>query len=154
MEEILVDDITFGYPDTETNVFEKLTIALPKGVTSLVGQNGVGKSTFLLLAGGTVLPQKGRVMIRDIDTMELRDEKKRQEYVSFIFQNMEFETEENIEALLHFVYENGYSKKKESGFIKELIKIFELDNILNKKTQEVSKGELQRIILAFSLLYG
>jgi ABC-type cobalamin/Fe3+-siderophores transport system ATPase subunit len=32
--------------------------------------------------------------------------------------------------------------------------VFELAKCLGKKTQEVSKGELQRTILAFSLLYG
>jgi ABC-type cobalamin/Fe3+-siderophores transport system ATPase subunit len=32
--------------------------------------------------------------------------------------------------------------------------VFELSNVLSRKTQEVSKGELQRIIMAFSLLYG
>jgi ABC-type cobalamin/Fe3+-siderophores transport system ATPase subunit len=35
-----------------------------------------------------------------------------------------------------------------------LVEVFELERILEKRTGEVSKGELQRTILAFSLLYG
>lgn len=154
MDEIVIDDITFTYPDTEQPVFTNLSLTLPRGVTSFVGQNGTGKSTLFLLAGGVLLPQKGRVLIQTIDTQNLREEKKRQQYVSLIYQNMEFETEENIGTLLHFVYENGFCENRGDDFIKDLIKVFELEPILDKKTQEVSKGELQRTILAFSLLYG
>ncbi|MBN2536000.1 MAG: ABC transporter ATP-binding protein [Spirochaetales bacterium] len=154
MDEIVIDDITFSYPDTSQPVFKNLSLTLPRGVTSFAGQNGTGKSTLLLLAGGILLPREGRVLIQTIDTQYLRDEKKRQQYVSFIYQNMEFETEENIDSLLHYVYENGFHEKKEDSFIIDLVKVFELEPVLNKKTQEISKGELQRTILVFSLLYG
>ncbi len=40
------------------------------------------------------------------------------------------------------------------GIIDELVEVFELQSVLGRRTQEVSKGELQRTILAFSLLYG
>ena len=145
---------TFRYEKEENNVFENLTISLPAGIISLLGQNGSGKSTLLLLASASVVPNKGTVTIKGIDTRELRDEYQRQRYVSFIFQNMEFETGETIGALLPYVYENGFHANKEESFIKELIRVFQLEGVLKKKTQEVSKGELQRTILAFSLLYG
>ena len=148
------ENVTFRYEEASRDIFESLSISLPPGIISLIGQNGTGKSALLLLASASVLPNEGCVKIKGIDTKELRDERKRQRYVSFIFQNMEFETEENIGDLLPFVYENGFHEAKDDAFIKELIGVFQLEGILNKKTQEVSKGELQRIILAFSLLYG
>jgi len=154
MTRITFEEVTFGYPEGEAPVFRDLTLELPSGVVSLIGQNGVGKSTLLLLAGGSVVPDEGRVSIDGVDTRELRDERKRQEYVSFIFQNMEFETQEPIGELLEFVYENGFHKRRDRGFPAKLIEVFELGSALGRKTQEVSKGELQRTILAFSLLYG
>jgi ABC-type cobalamin/Fe3+-siderophores transport system ATPase subunit len=154
MDEILIDDITFAYPETGKPVFEHLSISLPKGITVFIGQNATGKSTLMLLAGGILLPEKGRVLICDIDSRNLRDEKERQRLVSFIYQNMEFETEEDINTLLHFVYENGWHKQKDERFVQTLIDVFELSSVLNKKTQNISKGELQRTILAFSLLFG
>lgn len=151
-------NVSFKYEDDEIEesefIFNDLTISLESGITSLIGQNGTGKSTFLLLAGGLLLPQKGDIYIMGNNTRDFNDELSRQEYISFIYQNMEFETEESIEVLLNYVYENGFHKEKRSHFIEELIEVFELKNILKKKTQEVSKGELQRTILAFSLLYG
>jgi len=153
-------NVSFKYEDEEDIEIENefilndVTISLEAGITSLIGQNGTGKSTFLLLAGGILLPQKGDIFILGNNTKDLRDEFTRQKYVSFIYQNMEFETEEPIEVLLNYVYENGFHTEKRSDFISELIEIFELKNILKRKTQEISKGELQRTILAFSLLYG
>lgn len=154
MIKILFQNVSFQYPDMENPVFHNLNLELPGGITSLIGQNGTGKSTLLLLAGGSLLPVKGRIFIEGIDTADLRDERKRQEYISFVFQNMEFETDETIESLLNFVYENGFHEEKSDDFIRQLIAVFELGKVLAKKTQEISKGELQRTILAFSLLYG
>jgi ABC-type cobalamin/Fe3+-siderophores transport system ATPase subunit len=67
---------------------------------------------------------------------------------------MEFETEEPIGELLKFVYENGFHRNRDPAFLEQLVDVFELRATLGRRTQEVSKGELQRTILAFSLLYG
>jgi iron complex transport system ATP-binding protein len=154
MSGILFDHVTFTYPEGEEPVFRDLSIELTAGVGSLIGQNGAGKSTFLLLAGGSLVPDAGRVLVDGVDTRELRDERERQRHVSFIFQNMEFETEESIGNLLRFVYEGGFHAQKPAAFLEELIEVFELRAILARRSQEVSKGELQRTILAFCLLYG
>lgn len=152
IQSIALEDLSFRYP--ETDVFSHISLSLPDGIVSLMGQNGTGKSTFLLLAAGNLLPDNGRIRIMGIDTKELRDEQERQRYVSLVFQNMEFETANSIGDLLEFVYANGFITNKDDYLIPELIDVFELSDFLNKKTQEISKGELQRSILAFSLLYG
>ena len=135
-------------------MFRDFSIDLPEGVISFVGQNGTGKSTLLLLAGGRLMPQEGRITIFGNDSALLTSEAERNENVSFIYQNMEFETEEPLAALLEGIYRNGFHEKKDPGFISELIKVFDLGDLLSKKTQELSKGGLQRSIMAFSLLYG
>lgn len=154
MEEIIFEHVTFHYPGTETLIFNDLSLSLSGGITTLVGQNGTGKSTLLLLAAGILLPDTGKVSIQGIDTAQLQDEQERQRYVSFIYQNMEFETEENIQTLLQVVHTKGFREPKDEGLINMLIQELELESCLLNKTQEVSKGELQRTILAFSVLYG
>ena len=153
MREIVFEGVTYSYPEGPP-VFRDLSVTLPNGVGSLVGQNGTGKSTFLLLAGGSLVPDAGRVLVDGVDTRELRDERARQRYVSFIFQNMEFETEGTIGELLRFVYDGGFHEERTGAFVDELVEVFELRPVLARRTQEVSKGELQRTILAFCLLYG
>lgn len=153
-KEIVFEQVSFRYPDGEADIFTGLDLTLPRGIVSLVGQNGTGKSTLLLLASGRLLPTHGRVLIRGRDTRELADETERQKLVSFIYQNMEFDTEESIGALLAFVHANGLHEPGGEDPVADLVEVFELGAILGRRTQEVSKGELQRTILAFSLLYG
>ena len=152
--EIVFEEASFRYPDGEADIFTRLDLTLPRGIVSLVGQNGTGKSTLLLLASGRLLPTRGRVLIRGRDTRELADETERQKLVSFIYQNMEFDTEESIGTLLAFVHANGFHASGSEDLVADLVDVFELGAILGRRTQEVSKGELQRTILAFSLLYG
>ena len=152
--EIVFEKVSFHYPEETADVFSGLDLELPSGVVSLAGQNGTGKSTLLLLASGRVLPGEGRVLIRGTDTRDLADEAARQGLVSFIYQNMEFETGETIGQLMEFVLESGLRERGGRRLIAELVEIFELAPVLGRRTQDVSKGELQRTILAFSLLYG
>jgi ABC-type cobalamin/Fe3+-siderophores transport system ATPase subunit len=152
--EILLEQASYYYPESGQFVFSNLSLELPRGVVTFVGQNGTGKSTLLLLASGILLPVEGRVAIQGVDTRELREEPKRQRYVSFVYQNMEFETEEPVGALLEYVHEHGYHERKDPALRAALIEVCELQKLLGKRTQELSKGELQRAIVAFSLLYG
>jgi len=155
--EIRFEHVSFRYEDSDSadsDIFTDVSLDLPAGVISLVGQNGAGKSTFLLLAGGVLLPGAGTVHVRGNDTADLRDEEKRHRLVSIIYQNLEFETEKPIGDLLDEVYSSGFHEHKSGDFVRELVNVFELAPFLGRRTQEVSKGELQRTILAFSLLYG
>ncbi len=152
--EITLENVSFYYPDTARLVFSDLSINLPRGITTLVGQNGTGKSTLLRLAAGVLLPVQGSVLLRGIDTRTLRENQERYRHVSLVEQNIEFETEESIGDLLQDVHENGFHETKDPGLVTELVEVCELNKVLSRKTQEVSKGELQRTIIAFSLLYG
>jgi ABC-type cobalamin/Fe3+-siderophores transport system ATPase subunit len=152
--EIVFERVSFRYPDGSEDIFTDLDLELPGGIVSLVGQNGTGKSTLLLLASGRLLPTSGRILIRGRDTRELTEESRRQELVSFIYQNLEFEAGAPIGQLLKYVKGSGLLRDDPSDPIEELVDVFELRSLLQRRTQEVSKGELQRAILAFSLLFG
>ncbi len=152
--EVVFERVTFRYPEGSEDVFRELDLELPPGIVSLVGQNGTGKSTLLLLASGRLIPTDGRVLIRGRDTRELAGEAERQALVSFIYQNMEFEAEETIGELLAFVKNGGALAAEPAALVDDLVRVFELGPLLGRRMQEVSKGELQRAILAFSLLYG
>jgi iron complex transport system ATP-binding protein len=175
---VTFSNVSFSYPKREievvdgeikpatnanetTEIFGSISAELPSGMMSLVGQNGIGKSTFLLLAGGRIFPHEGIIEVYGKSTHDFADaaidpavEHERNRYVSFVYQNMEFETEQPVGELLEFVYENGFYERKDPSFIPEIIKTLELENVVGKKTQHLAKGQLQRAIIAFSLLYG
>ncbi len=52
--------VRFSYPSSSP-LFEGLSLSLPRGWTGIVGANGAGKTTFLLLAAGILPPGAGGV---------------------------------------------------------------------------------------------
>lgn len=151
MNPVEFQNVTFAY-ETEP-VLTGITLALPPGVTSLTGPNGAGKTTFLLLASGRVLPSSGTVLLEGRDTA-LLDEVEKNRLCSLVYQNMEFETEEPLGELLNFVFFNGFLPASDKSIVKDVVAAFELEALLGRKTQSLSKGEMQRAVMAFSLLYG
>ncbi len=148
-------------PEAVQAVFADLTIDLPSGVASVVGENGIGKSTLMLLAGARLFPAEGTILINGLDTKRFADaaidpevEEERNRLVSFVYQNLEFETKEPIGTLMEIIVDNGNLEFDTTGLITDLRRELELDGFLGRKTQELSKGQLQRAIIAFSLLYG
>lgn len=171
MSFIKFNNVSFKYPEVEgdfdengqqiapKNVFENFTGEIPGSFTSIIGPNGCGKSTFMLLSAGRLVPQQGSVFLGGEDVAALDDEKKNL-LASFIYQNMEFDTNDKVSSLLEQVYSAGNYKSAApslfSGkdFFTEVKDVFELDSVMDHGLTEISKGENQRVLLAFSLLYG
>lgn len=181
-------DISFVWPDPDTGeiatnadgtpvkpVFDAFTADIPPGFISLTGPNGAGKSTFLLLAGARIMPTKGRVELLGRNTRILsgvwaddsgkpgmgltaEGEHQRNLACSFIYQNMEFETDESdtsvIGNLLEYVFVNGGHLSKDEQFFRDVLEAFELESLRSRRLSALSKGETQRVLLAFSALYG
>lgn len=146
-------DVTFQWNEGEP-LFTNLTLTLPRGITTLTGQNGSGKSTLMLLAGGRILPQKGRVLLNGKATSDYYDEEERNLTASFVYQNMEFETQEIAGDLLEQIGRTGNLGSDAPGVLRELTEALELESLMNRPLQRNSKGEMQRLICAFALLYG
>jgi ABC-type cobalamin/Fe3+-siderophores transport system ATPase subunit len=147
--------VNFSYTPEEP-VFQNLNLEIPPGITTLVGQNGTGKSTLLLLAAGRLHPTnpEGTVYLLGDDTRSI-DPNSLQKRASVVYQNMEFENEEPLGGLIEIVLDSGFvPQAKRNALYKEVLRVFELQDHLNKKTQNLSKGEMQRAVMAFSLLYG
>ena len=162
-------------------VFEHFTAELPEGFVSLVGPNASGKSTLMMLASGRLCPSSGMVKLFETDTREFfpviritktedcekqeiaqprKTEEEKNILASVIYQNMEFETSEKVEELLKQVFENGEFQGKtpaefgSENIFDKVIEVFELKEILDRSISGISKGELQRTLLGFSVLYG
>ncbi|GHH42817.1 ATP-binding cassette subfamily B protein [Streptomyces candidus] len=57
---IVLDQVTYRYPDRESPALDHVSLTLPMGsVTAVVGENGSGKSTLMKVLAGLLLPQEG-----------------------------------------------------------------------------------------------
>ena len=156
-------------------IFNGFSGDIPSGFISLTGPNGSGKSTFMLLASGRITPSVGRIELLGNDTRVLcglyldgsglpgpgltaEVEHRRNLVCSFIYQNMEFDAEEGDSAaignLLEYVYVNGGHRSKDERFFADVLEAFELEKLRARGLSSLSKGETQRVLLAFSALYG
>ena len=62
-KEIEIKDITFAYPDAETNIFTGANMVVPKGKSvGIMGPSGAGKSTVVDIILGLLHVQKGEIL--------------------------------------------------------------------------------------------
>tara|TARA_Y200000002_G_C22679291_1_gene663347 strand:+ start:1250 stop:2980 length:1731 start_codon:yes stop_codon:yes gene_type:complete len=66
--EIKFCNVNFKFPNTSKSVFENLSFDIKKGsFVGLLGSSGVGKSTILNIMLGLLAPDKGKVVVDNID---------------------------------------------------------------------------------------
>ena len=59
---VIVEKLTFGYPDTTAPIFKNLTFTIEAGErVAIIGANGVGKTTLMRCLAGELTPQDGRI---------------------------------------------------------------------------------------------
>jgi ATP-binding cassette subfamily B protein len=86
-EHIVVDDVTFRYPDAPSNALEGVSIELRKGeVIALVGENGSGKTTLAKLLAHLYDPTEGRITWDGLDLAEHDAESVRRS-ITIVFQD-------------------------------------------------------------------
>lgn len=62
------ENVRFSYPGSARPVLDGLTLTLNAGQTvAVVGENGVGKTTFVKLLAGLYRPTSGRITVADVD---------------------------------------------------------------------------------------
>ena len=149
---VRLDNVSFFYTEEAGRVFSGVSASLPAAMLAVVGQNGIGKSTLLLLASGRLVPRDGVVRLLGRDTRDFADaalntqvEQERSRYVSFVYQNMEFETREPVGDLMQYVYENGFHRDHDPEYLRRIREELEMSSFLGKRTQELSKGQLRRL---------
>lgn len=68
---ITAKHITYAYPNTDTNVLEDANCIIPKGKTvALIGSSGAGKTTMADIILGLLVPQRGKILVDDIDVFK------------------------------------------------------------------------------------
>ena len=119
--------------------------------TAILGPSGSGKSTFLNVISGLMKPSSGKVIyenqvISAYKESELADWKRNE--VGHIFQNYllleNLTVEENIRI--------GIKANGEGFSFDRLVKILELEDLLDKYPTQISGGQQQRVAIARAII--
>ena len=127
-----------------------------KGLVSIVGASGCGKTTLLNLLGGLDSDYEGDILFNASSIKEYKSKKLdiyRGEKIGFVFQEYNLintiDVYSNIEIALSL---NKISKKDKKKNIIKISKELGIEDLLYKKPQELSGGQKQRVAIARSLV--
>ena len=141
---------------TQTHALKDVSLDIAdRGMIFILGKSGSGKSTLLNLLGGLDAPTDGEIFVdgasmkqfsqRDYDTY-------RNNYVGFIFQEFnllaDFNVRDNVALALKLSKSNNIDEK-----VSDALRQVELSEAyLNRRIDELSGGEKQRIAIARAII--
>jgi len=155
--DIFFDNVSFRYPDGDTEVLTNFTLDIPKGsMVAIVGETGAGKSTLVNLVCRFYEPTNGRVLLDGKDLRE-RSVMWLHSHIGYVLQtphlfsgtireNLMYgkpdATEEEIYSALKAVYAFDIVEELEGG----------LDSIVGEGGNSLSTGQKQLISFARAVL--
>lgn len=137
----------------DKNVINNISLKINDGeIFGFLGPNGAGKTTTIKMMTGILGIDKGDIYIDGKSiTKDPIEAKKR---FSFVPDNPDmFLKLKGIEYLNFIADVYGISSKDRIDRIKELSKLFEMENVLEDKIQSYSHGMRQKIIIIGTLLH-
>ena len=116
---------------------------------ALLGVNGAGKTTTIKMLSGLILPTSGSIKIENMDMN--KDVFKIKEILNVSPQETAIAPNLTVKENLEFMA-GVYQIKDKYKKINELVKLFKLDEVLNKKTKTLSGGTMRKVSIAISLI--
>ena len=128
----------------------EIDLNIQKGeLFALLGTNGAGKTTTIKMLSGLILPTSGSIKIDNMDMK--KDVFKIKEILNVSPQETAIAQNLTVKENLEFMA-GVYGIKDKDKKINELIKLFKLDEVLNKKAKTLSGGTMRKVSIAISLI--
>jgi molybdate transport system ATP-binding protein len=129
-------------------------IEVNPGITILFGPSGAGKSTLLDCIAGLVRPNEGRI---EIDGDVVFDSEKRlnqppqHRRTAYVFQDLALFPQMTVAANVAYGL-SSEAQNDRNARVAEILKLFRVERLRDRKPAEISGGEKQRVALARSLV--
>ncbi|XOV93166.1 MAG: ABC transporter ATP-binding protein [Bacteroidota bacterium] len=150
--------LSIGFPRKNGDIMlqSDINLTIEKGETvSLMGQNGVGKTTFIKTLAGLLTPLSGSIyynqkILSEISSMELAQK------MSLVLTEKPFNfniTPVELIAIARHPYSNwiGMLSNADKDAIEWAVSETNINYIANKKLYELSDGQLQKVMIARAL---
>lgn len=154
MSTIDVSELKVGY--SERLIIDGLDVTIPKAkVTTIIGPNGCGKSTFLKTVARVLRKTEGTIMLngKSIETLDTKEIAKQ---LAILPQTAESPGGLSVFELVsygRFPYRRamGSMSKKDYEYINWAIEVTGLNEFRDRPISELSGGQRQRVWIAMSL---
>ena len=137
------NNLELNFPDIKTSK-ENLLI---------LGASGVGKTTFLHLLSGLLKPVNGEIDLLGTKISKLKMsemDRFRGKNIGIVFQKPHFINSLTVKENLQLA--QYISKKSDNNRIQSLLESLGIEDKANKKTQNLSQGEKQRVSIALAIV--
>lgn len=121
----------------------------PQELLCLYGPSGAGKTTLLRIVAGLIKPDFGTITYGNqvwFDSQASLYLKPQERNVGFMFQDYALFPNMSVEGNIQFA-----QKKKDADAVDELIDLFDLRALMDRKPHQLSGGQKQRVALARAL---
>ena len=139
-----------SFTGREVRALESLSLELARGeVFGLAGPNGAGKSTMIALLLGFLAPSEGSVRIDGLEPRRFIETRG----IGYLSELVSIPPAwRAIDALRRYALLAGVPAERRDARVNEVIELLGLDEHRTKRVRQLSKGNLQRLGLAQSLL--
>lgn len=147
MAELCFDQV-LARPQAAGAFLLRLDLAMSEKRLALIGANGSGKSSFLRLCNGLLLPQEGAVRFDGLDSR--KDGVALRRRVGFLFQNAEAQIvmPTPFEDVVYGLKAHGWGKPEREARAQASLERFGLGARRDDPAYALSGGEKQRLALA------
>ena len=142
---IEIEKLKKTYQDMTALDIDRLNIASGK-ITAIVGPNGAGKSTLLNLIGNLIQKDVGRILYNGVEKGPEKD-------ITLVFQEPYLIASTVKNNIAYPMKLRKFSKEAIGVRTQELAQELNLGALLNKKGNQLSLGEVQKVALARALSF-
>jgi len=154
--EVKIDDVSFSYKGCEDSPVLKGISALIRGpqVVSILGPNGVGKSTLIHCINKILEPTRGVVLLDGIETTEytLKEMAKRISYVPYSSSDTFPLTVVDTILLGRHPHAGWKTTDEDLRKVYEVLERLEISDLAMRFFNELSAGQHQKVMLARGLV--
>ena len=147
--QIKVENLTKQF--TDTKAVDDFSMVFESGkLTALLGPSGCGKSTMLNMLAGILPATSGHIYFDDEEVTDMPPQKRG---VGLVFQNYALYPHMTVLENICFPLEIQRVKKEERiAKAKEMAKLVQIDQYLDRRPKELSGGQQQRVAIARALI--
>jgi len=139
-----------GYRGKEKKIDVKKLEVFPSEWIAVIGENGAGKSTFLLSLMN-LLKTKGMYLLNGHDYKKM---KRITDYVTFVFQNPEFQfvTNSVFEEIAYSLRIDRWDEEKIFNRVNELLEFYHLEERKDNHPYQLSMGQKRRLSVGAAIV--
>jgi len=145
-----LDCVSFAYPGTVRTVISELSLTLALASSAaVIGPSGSGKSTLLALAGGLLKPDSGTVKVGGELLTGGRRSRHSSSRVGWVHQNLRsLNGRTALDNVGVSLLAQGRSRSEAEPIARQSLAAVGLEAFVERKTQHLSGGQLQRVAVA------